>query len=105
MKKTALVFGVAIFVAVSAATLPLARAHRNAPEIEARAKSAVQAKVEQVPAYHSAPPKGALPATLPASGFADPLTKKAYSVAAKLKPVLYQLPCYCHCDQAAGHTS
>jgi hypothetical protein len=101
MKKTMLLFGVTIFVVVWAATLPLVRAHQN----PAAAKSAAQAKVEEVPAYHSTLPKGALPATLPASGFADPLTKKAYAVAAKLKPVLYQLPCYCHCDQAAGHTS
>jgi len=105
MKRMALLFGLAIFVAVSAGTLPLVRAHRNATAAQSTAKSAVQAKAAQVPAYHSAAPKGALPSTLPASGFADPLTKKAYAVAAKLKPVLYQLPCYCHCDQAAGHTS
>ena len=102
-KQLGAVMGVAVLLAVVA--LPLVHAHRNARAAQSTAKSAAQSKVQQVPAYHSAPPKGTLPATLPASGFADPLTKKAYAVAAKLKPVLYQLPCYCHCDQAAGHTS
>ncbi len=104
MKKTALLFGVAIFVAFSTATLPLARAYRSAFAI-AKAKSAAQSKVQQIPAYHSAAPKGALPSTLAAETFTDPLTRKAYAYAAKMKPVLYQLPCYCHCDQAVGHTS
>lgn len=58
-----------------------------------------------IPAYHSAPPKGALPATLPARDFSNPVTKKAYAFAAKIKPVLCQLPCYCYCDRALGHTS
>jgi hypothetical protein len=26
-------------------------------------------------------------------------------VAAKVKKVLYQQPCYCHCDKSKGHTS
>ncbi|HEV2224343.1 MAG TPA: CYCXC family (seleno)protein [Candidatus Acidoferrales bacterium] len=104
MKKTALLFSVTIFVAIWAATLPLARAYQNA-FATAKAKAAAQSKVQQVPAYHSAAPKGALPSTLPAHNFTDPLTKKAYGYAAKIKPVLYQLPCYCHCDQAVGHTS
>ena len=90
-KQLGAVMGVAVLLAVVA--LPLVRAQQ------------VASRAQGVPAYHSAAPKGALPSTLPASGFADPLTKKAYAVAAKLKPVLYQLPCYCHCDQAAGHTS
>lgn len=105
MKKAALLVGVAIFVVVSTATLPLARAHRHASALGARAKSARQSTVQQVPAYHSAAPKGALTSTLPEQTFTDPLTKKAYAYAAKIKPVLYQLPCYCRCDQAVGHTS
>ena len=104
MKKTTLLLGVAVFVALSTATLPLARAYRNAFAI-AKAKSASQSIVQQVPAYHSTAPKGALPPVLAAESFTDPLTKKAYAYAAKMKPVLYQLPCYCRCDQAVGHTS
>ena len=92
-KNVGMVTGAAVLLAVSVAMLPSIRAQQTAPA------------AQDIPAYHSAAPKGALPATLPASGFADPLTKKAYAVAARIKPVLYQLPCYCHCDRAAGHTS
>ncbi len=30
---------------------------------------------------------------------------KVYQDAAKIPSVLYQLPCYCHCDRALGHRS
>jgi hypothetical protein len=29
----------------------------------------------------------------------------AYTVAARIKKVLYQQPCYCHCDKSQGHGS
>ncbi|HKW89728.1 MAG TPA: PCYCGC motif-containing (lipo)protein [Candidatus Acidoferrales bacterium] len=61
-----------------------------------------------VPAYHAAPPARAvkLAATLPASYFPnDPTSERAYAAAAKIKPLLYQMPCYCHCDKEMGHTS
>ncbi len=29
----------------------------------------------------------------------------AYHDAAKVQRVIYQLPCYCHCDRAMGHES
>ena len=32
-------------------------------------------------------------------------TQKIYAMAAKVKPVLYQQPCYCRCDREVGHTS
>jgi len=108
---------VAVLFALTAAVVPLMRAQPGGASARMTARPAGQSMVprpmaqsatqgaESVPAYHSAPAKGPLPATLAASGFADPLTKKAYAVAAKMKPVLYQLPCYCRCDQAAGHTS
>ncbi|HEV2617774.1 MAG TPA: PCYCGC motif-containing (lipo)protein, partial [Candidatus Acidoferrales bacterium] len=101
MKKTVLSLAPVIFLVLSAAILPRPRAHQNAPAVQSPSLS----KTQPLPAYHTAPPKGPLPATLPASEFSDPLTVKAYSYAAKIKPVLYQLPCYCHCDQAVGHTS
>ena len=86
--------GVAVLLAMAAVVaLPLMRAQQ------------VASRAQDIPAYHSAAPKGALPSTLAAETFTDPLTKKAYAYAAKIKPVLYQLPCYCRCDQAVGHTS
>jgi Protein of unknown function with PCYCGC motif len=59
-----------------------------------------------VPSYHQDPPAGALPATLDPAQFADNQTAFAvYSIAAKIRPVLYQQPCYCPCDKLADHKS
>jgi uncharacterized protein with PCYCGC motif len=65
-----------------------------------------------VPAHHTSPPaKGAkLPPILPASerwgpSFKYPVQVRAYEVADKIPNVLYQQPCYCHCDRSVGHTS
>jgi hypothetical protein len=65
-----------------------------------------------VPAHHTAPPaKGAkLPPLLPAPerwgpSFKYPVQVRAYEVADKIPNVLYQQPCYCHCDRSVGHTS
>jgi hypothetical protein len=64
-----------------------------------------QSADEPVPAYHVTPPEGALPATMSADNFSDPLVQNAYTVAARVKKVLYQEPCYCHCDRSQGHTA
>ena len=37
--------------------------------------------------------------------FQLPWQVKVYKDAAKVSSVLYQLPCYCRCDRAIGHTS
>lgn len=58
-----------------------------------------------VPAYHAQAPKGELPATMNPDLFTDPMVQNAYAVAAKVKSVLYQQPCYCHCDRSQGHKS
>lgn len=66
---------------------------------------------EEVPAYHSAPPtKGAqLPPILTrdqlwGSNDQYPAQAHAYQLAAKIQKVIYQQPCYCHCDRM-GHKS
>jgi len=65
-----------------------------------------------VPAYHTAPPAkgGTLPPLLTqeqlaSAGLTSPAQKESYKAAAKVSNVLYQQPCYCHCDRHAGHTS
>ncbi|HUX68508.1 MAG TPA: CYCXC family (seleno)protein [Terriglobales bacterium] len=58
-----------------------------------------------VPAHHNRLPRGPLPPTLPPSQFRDPRVQAAYAMAAKVRGVLYQQPCYCHCDQELGHHS
>lgn len=60
---------------------------------------------EPIPAFHTASPAGSLPATLNPSLFTDPFAQNAYRLAARIKKVLYQEPCYCHCDRSQGHGS
>lgn len=64
-----------------------------------------EANSEPIPAFHTSAPTGPLPATLPPSQFSDPVAQNAYRLAARIKRVLYQQPCYCHCDRSQGHKS
>ena len=67
---------------------------------------------DDIPAYHpSAPLKvSALPpilsgAKLTGENFRFPWQVHVYKQAAQISSVIYQLPCYCRCDRALGHTS
>ena len=60
---------------------------------------------EGVPSYHSYALKPPYPATLDPKQLPDALNRNVYALAAKVKPVLYQQPCYCYCDRHAGHKS
>ena len=79
-------------------------------------KSAAQTKTQptDIPAYHSSASKEPLPETLDPSQFSDLQTQNVYALAAKVKSVLYQQPCYCpliggqgssRSDKEHGHTS
>src|SRR5256885_12922579 len=66
-----------------------------------------------IPAFHDAAPKKTAklapvlkPETLhlEQNGYLE-AQKKAYLVAAKIPGVLYQQPCFCHCDRHFGHDS
>jgi Protein of unknown function with PCYCGC motif len=58
------------------------------------------------PAYHKHPPKGPLPVTLDTGQFKDnPRAYVTYSIAAKIRELLYQEPCFCGCRKLAGHES
>ena len=66
----------------------------------------------EVPAFHTAPPAASAvePPILHGRQLTGPNFQlawqvEAYKEAAKIPNVLYQLPCYCHCDRALGHTS
>ena len=64
------------------------------------------ADTENLPAYHDHPPKGKVPETKDPAQYADnPLVRRVYELAGKIRPVLYQQPCYCSCDKFAGHGS
>ncbi|HKT47724.1 MAG TPA: CYCXC family (seleno)protein [Candidatus Acidoferrales bacterium] len=69
------------------------------------AASRQQSPDDAVPAFHDKAPTGPLPSTMAPSSFPDPVVQNAYALAAKIKRVLYQEPCYCHCDRSAGHNS
>jgi len=60
---------------------------------------------EAIPAFHSQVPAGPLPATLSPETFSEAVVQNAYALAARVRKVLYQQPCYCHCDRSQGHGS
>ena len=60
---------------------------------------------EPVPAFHSEVPQRPLPATMSPTLFTNVMAQNAYTVAAHIKKVLCQQPCYCHCDRSQGHGS
>lgn len=62
-------------------------------------------KADPVPAHHEAAPTGPLPETLSPTLFSAPVAQQGYNIAARIKKVLYQQPCYCHCDRSQGHGS
>jgi hypothetical protein len=105
MKQTALIFAAVILMA--GAGFGIGFAHGSQPTADsALAQSAPASGPDtDIPAYHAAPPAGALPNTIDPKQFSDARTQKIYAMAAKVKPVLYQQPCYCRCDREVGHTS
>lgn len=60
---------------------------------------------EAIPAFHAGPPQGPLPETLSPQLFSNAVVQNAYALAARVKKLLYQQPCYCHCDRSQGHGS
>jgi uncharacterized protein with PCYCGC motif len=56
--------------------------------------------------YHKHPPKGPLPATLdPRQYENNRVARVVYTIAAQIKDLLYQEPCFCHCRRLEGHKS
>ena len=58
-----------------------------------------------IPSYHAYALKPPIPATMDPKQFPDALNGNVYALASKIKPVLYQQPCYCYCDRSVGHKS
>ena len=97
------VFGggmILLSLGLSLALLPQDARSGPARQSQQEAKS-----TEPIPAHHESAPTGPLPETLSPSLFPDPLAQNAYTLAARVKKVLYQQPCYCHCDRSQGHGS
>jgi hypothetical protein len=58
-----------------------------------------------VPPYHAGAPRDPLPDTVDPALYPDAQTRNIFTLAAKVKPILYQQPCYCGCDKDVGHKS
>ena len=57
-------------------------------------------------AYHKHAPTEPLPSTLDPSELQDNRNAFViYTLVAEIKEILYQVPCYCGCDQQQGHES
>jgi len=57
-------------------------------------------------AYHDHPPSEPLPKTLEPPAFSSsPKAHVAYCLASRVRDVLYQEPCFCHCNRFADHKS
>lgn len=56
--------------------------------------------------FHDRPPLAPLPATLDPQMFQDrPVAFVVYTLAQQIEATLYQVPCYCPCDELDGHSS
>lgn len=92
------VLGAALFAAAMLVPLLPTGARLHAKQSTAQSE-------EPMPAHHTQAPAGALPETMDPALFENPVVKNAYALSAKVKRVLYQQPCYCHCDRSQGHNS
>jgi hypothetical protein len=70
-----------------------------------RSSTLVHSTPPLVPAYHRTLPRGRLPATVSPNLFRNSTTRYCYMLAAKIRSILYQLPCYCRCDLYDKHSS
>jgi uncharacterized protein with PCYCGC motif len=76
------------------------------PATGQQAAAKTEKSTEPVPAYHSRASRKPLPATLAWEEFAgNPYAENAYLLAGRIREILYQQPCYCHCDRSLGHSS
>src|SRR5258708_10671251 len=92
------ILGAALFVAAMLVVLVPCGARLNAKQAAAQSD-------EPMPAHHTQAPAGTLPETMDPAQFENPVVKNAYALSARVKKVLYQQPCYCHCDRSQGHNS
>jgi hypothetical protein len=98
------VFGaIAIFTCAAAVAVALPASPQGTTANGAQ--SAVAQPAKKIPAFHSAPATARLAATMDPKLFNDVATQNSYAMAAKVRNVLYQQPCFCYCDVNDGHHS
>ncbi len=105
MKWIGKVFAASALFAASAALLVLPQFAASPAQEMSGMQHGSPNPDEPVPAYHPQPPTDALPPTMAPATFSEIGIANAYTVAGRLKKVLYQEPCFCHCDRSQGHGS
>jgi hypothetical protein len=101
-------FGVIRAVAAVALFASAANAQSAAPSAPPADSASAQANPLPKPAlppFHTSAPKSGLPVTLDPHQFPEIENQNLYALAAKEKALLYQEPCFCHCDREVGHGS
>jgi hypothetical protein len=78
---------------------------KSAPPSQSASQASSPKPPVDVPAYHDKAPVEPLPTTLDPSIFPEVINQNIYALAAKEKKILYQQPCFCHCDHEVGHKS
>jgi Protein of unknown function with PCYCGC motif len=98
-----------VAIAIVLLALPQHAATRSSSRVQGQNSPGMNMSLptgtEPVPAFHTQLPRSPLPNTLDPTLFSTTLVQNAYIVAARIKKLLYQQPCYCHCDQSEGHGS
>src|SRR5579872_6852841 len=100
--------GIAVALSLALASAGLARLRPvvlDSEEAGAQMQMDMSGSEEGIPSYHAYALKPPIPVTIDPKQFPDALSRNVYAMAAKIKPVLYQQPCYCYCDRHAGHKS
>jgi hypothetical protein len=97
-RKTNLFVVMAAFIFTAAVAVAL-------PATQQGTASGSAQPAKKIPAFHSAPTAAKLPVTMDPKQFNDVSTQNSYVMAAKVKNVLYQQPCFCYCDANDGHHS
>lgn len=105
MKNLGKLVSVFALVAFSAAWLVVPQFAARSSQQQMPGMDHSTTSAEPVPAFHAQAPTDELPPTMEPSPYSDKLVSNAYVVAGRVKKVLYQQPCYCHCDRAHGHGS
>src|SRR5450432_2603729 len=106
MKRIGKFFAASALLAASAALLVLPQfASSRSQDMSGMQHGSKPNPDEPVPAYHPQPPTDNLPPTMQPALFSEIGISNAYAVAGRVKKVLYQQPCFCHCDKSQGHGS
>ena len=97
-RKSSVFSAIAIFIFAAAVAVAVPASHQGTA-------SGTAQPAKQIPAFHSAPATTRLAATMDPKQFNEIETQNSYAMAAKIKNVLYQQPCFCYCDANDGHHS